>query len=95
MNSRIDGLTTMLQIRTVTMLAARDSGVNTCNLRRSGFNGSGNGDWGRFVPDESEVVFDLRVRRVDGQILRISGHLSFTLVVVDRGKGGRGMSMVC
>jgi len=45
-NSRIDGLTTMLQIRTVTMLAARDNGVNTCNLRRYEVNGSGNGDWG-------------------------------------------------
>jgi hypothetical protein len=30
----MDGLTTMLQIRTVTMLAARDSGVNTCNLHQ-------------------------------------------------------------
>jgi len=80
----------MLQMRTVTILAARDSGVNTCNLWRSGVNGSGNGDWGRFVPDESEVVPDPGVGRVDGEILWISCHLSFTLVVVDGGESGRG-----
>ena len=45
---------------------------------------------GRFVPDESEVVFDEGVGRVDGQTLRILCHLSFTLVVVGRGGGGRG-----
>jgi hypothetical protein len=36
----MEGFTTMLQIRTVTMLAARDSGVNTCNLRKTGVNDS-------------------------------------------------------
>ena len=42
------------------------------------------------MPDESKVVFDERVRRVDGQILAILSHLSFTLMVVGRGEDGRG-----
>jgi hypothetical protein len=42
----MDGFTTMLQIRTVTMLAARDSGVNTCSLHKIGVNDSKNGKCG-------------------------------------------------
>ena len=42
----MDGFTTMLQIRTVTMLAARDRGVNTCNLHKMGVNDSKNGKRG-------------------------------------------------
>lgn len=42
----MDGFTTMLQMRTVTMLAARDSGVNTCNLHKIRVNDGGDGKWG-------------------------------------------------
>ena len=55
-----------------------------------GVNGSGNGDWGWFIPDEGEVILDTGIRRVDGQILEILCHLRFALVVVDRGEDGRG-----
>ena len=42
---------------------------------------------GGFVPDESEVVFDEGVGCVDGQMLQILCHSSFTLVAIDRGGG--------
>lgn len=41
----MDGFATMLQIRIVTMFAARDSGVNTCNLQKIGVNDGKNGNW--------------------------------------------------
>ena len=65
-NSRMEGFTTILQIRTVTMLAARDNGVNTCNLRKMGSTTVKPKTGGGFVPDEGDVVFDKRVGRVDG-----------------------------
>ena len=94
MSSRIDGLTTMLQIRTVMMLAARDSGVNTCNLRKFWSTGVETVAGGRFMPDEGEVVSDDGVRRVNGESLHVLCHLVFALVVVGEGESGRGC-IVC
>lgn len=76
----------MLQIRTVTMLAARDNGVNTCNLREMGVNHINNGNRGGFMPDEGEIISNKRVGGVDRWVLC---HLRFALVVVGKDEGGR------
>ena len=68
MNSRIEGFTTILQIRIVTMFAARDNGVNTCNLREFGQASETvklvTGD--RPIPDKGEIIPDNRVRSING-----------------------------
>lgn len=39
-----------------------------------------------FMPDEGDIVFEKRVRRIDGWILC---HLRFVLEVTGKGEGGR------
>ena len=86
----------MLQIRIVTTLAARDSGVNTCNLRKLGSQAAVRTvTRGRFMPDEGEIVSDMGVRRIDGWVLC---HLRFRwwwLAKVKEGGGMLGVSASC
>lgn len=67
MNSRIEGFTTILQIRIVTMFAARDNGVNTCNLREFGQASATVKPVSRDspIPDKGEIVSHNRIGSIN------------------------------
>ena len=66
------------------MLAARDSGVNTCNLHEMGSTTVRTVNGGGFVPDEGDIVFDEGVRRIKGWVGLC--HSRFVLEVVTKMK---------